>query len=109
METRYSFRLKASLNISAVTLKRPFSFSQTNPQPTELVTENLAPRIDAKFSPDGQIVSFIRHNDLWIQDIATGKELRLTHSNPTDSPTCKKGSGIAECTRQVFLAKTVPT
>jgi hypothetical protein len=45
------------------------------------------------------MVSFVRNNDLWVQDISSGAELRLTHSDPDDSPNCKRGSGIAECTK----------
>ncbi len=33
---------------------------------------------DPKISPDGKTVSFVRGFDLWIVDIATGKETRLT-------------------------------
>ncbi len=33
---------------------------------------------DPKFSPDGKTVSFVRGYDLWVVDIASGKETRLT-------------------------------
>jgi dipeptidyl-peptidase-4 len=33
----------------------------------------------AKFSPDGGRVGFVRNNDLFVTDLATGKETRLTH------------------------------
>ncbi|HEV8383865.1 MAG TPA: DPP IV N-terminal domain-containing protein [Candidatus Acidoferrales bacterium] len=33
---------------------------------------------DPKFSPDGKMVSFVRGYDLWLVDIASGKESRLT-------------------------------
>lgn len=32
----------------------------------------------AKFSPDGRRVAFVRDNDLWMTDLATGNEARLT-------------------------------
>jgi dipeptidyl-peptidase-4 len=32
----------------------------------------------ATFSPDGRKVAFVRKNDLWVVDIASGKETRLT-------------------------------
>ncbi|HEU4641560.1 MAG TPA: S9 family peptidase [Gemmatimonadaceae bacterium] len=33
----------------------------------------------AKFSPDGRQVAFVRGNDLWVTDLATGAERALTH------------------------------
>ncbi|HEX6042489.1 S9 family peptidase, partial [Longimicrobium sp.] len=33
----------------------------------------------AKFSPDGSRVGFVRDNDLYVTDLATGQETRLTH------------------------------
>lgn len=32
----------------------------------------------AKFSPDGRKVAFVRENDLWVSDLASGTEQRLT-------------------------------
>src|SRR5690606_12165438 len=34
---------------------------------------------DPKISPKGGFVSFIRERELWVIDLATGKEIRLTH------------------------------
>jgi dipeptidyl-peptidase 9 len=62
----------------------------------ELVSPHKGTRIDPKFSTDGTLVSFIRNNDLWVQDIATLAESRLTLANPTDSPKTRKYSGVAE-------------
>jgi len=36
--------------------------------------------LDPKWSPDGALVSFIRHDDLWVADVATGVERQLTFS-----------------------------
>src|SRR3970282_616947 len=33
---------------------------------------------DPKFSPNGKTVSFVRGYDLWVVDVASGKETRLT-------------------------------
>jgi len=33
---------------------------------------------DVQFSPDGKLLSFVRNNDLYVYDIAAGKEQRLT-------------------------------
>ena len=34
---------------------------------------------DPKLSPQGGFVSFVRERELWVIDLATGKEIRLTH------------------------------
>ncbi|HEY8483017.1 MAG TPA: S9 family peptidase [Longimicrobiales bacterium] len=52
----------------------------------ELATRRLTPlsRAEgwqqfAKFSPDGRKVGFVRNNDIFVVDLATGAETRLTH------------------------------
>jgi hypothetical protein len=64
--------------------------------PKELVSTHQGARIDPKFSPDGNYVSFIRNSDLWVQDTGTLTETRLTFSNPDDDPKTRKYSGVAE-------------
>ncbi len=34
---------------------------------------------DPKFSPDGRYIAFVRSNDLWLYDLDSGTERRLTH------------------------------
>lgn len=38
----------------------------------------------AKFSPDGRQVAFVRGNDLWVTDLATGRSKRLTFDGSDD-------------------------
>jgi len=51
----------------------------------DLDTERLTPvspegkQMFAKFSPDGSRVGFVRDNDLWVMDVASGQVTRLTH------------------------------
>ena len=52
----------------------------------DLATQRLTPvstapgwQQFAKLSPDGTRVGFVRDNDLWVADLATGRETRLTH------------------------------
>ncbi|HEX6751019.1 MAG TPA: S9 family peptidase [Longimicrobium sp.] len=52
----------------------------------DLATQRLTPvsttvgwQQFAKLSPDGSKVGFVRDNDLWVTDLATGRETRLTH------------------------------
>jgi dipeptidyl-peptidase-4 len=42
------------------------------------VTNTQDEEKDAQFSPDGKQISFVRNNDLYVYDIASGKETRLT-------------------------------
>lgn len=43
------------------------------------VTNNKEAELEADFSPDGKMVSFVRGNDLFVVDIASGKEKRFTY------------------------------
>jgi len=36
-------------------------------------------------SPDNKYVAFIKHNDLWLRDMKTGKSSRLTHAGKQDT------------------------
>jgi dipeptidyl-peptidase-4 len=42
------------------------------------ISPNTGPKLFAKFSPDGRQVAFVRDNDLYVVDLATGVERRLT-------------------------------
>lgn len=42
------------------------------------VSPSTGPKLFAKFSPDGRQVAFVRANDLYVVDLATGAERRLT-------------------------------
>ncbi|MEQ8765590.1 MAG: S9 family peptidase [Planctomycetota bacterium] len=42
------------------------------------LTETDKPEMSARFSPDGEQVAFVRDNDLYTVEIATGEERRLT-------------------------------
>jgi dipeptidyl-peptidase-4 len=43
------------------------------------LTHDDRPVLDAKVSPRGAYVSFLRDQDLWVVDLANGQERRLTH------------------------------
>ncbi|HSE50193.1 MAG TPA: DPP IV N-terminal domain-containing protein [Terriglobales bacterium] len=38
----------------------------------------MGPGDDPKFSPDGSRIAFVREHDLWVRDLASGKEKQLT-------------------------------
>lgn len=44
----------------------------------EPLTSTKADEEDPKFSPDGGRLAFVRDNDLWLLDVASGEERRLT-------------------------------
>jgi len=48
------------------------------------ITDTPAEEKDAQFSPDARSISFVRGNDIYVHDIATKKETRLT-SDGTDT------------------------
>ncbi|NCO69654.1 MAG: hypothetical protein GW878_03915, partial [Acidobacteria bacterium] len=39
---------------------------------------------DARISPDGTMVAFVRSNDLWVVDLASGRETRLSEGGSLD-------------------------
>src|SRR5262245_7997954 len=51
--------------------------------------------IDPKFSPDGKMVSYVRDHDIYVLDLATGKERRLTTGGTREVP-----HGLAEFVAQ---------
>ncbi|NXP39891.1 DPP9 peptidase, partial [Leiothrix lutea] len=67
-------------------------------KPLEIKTQCTGPRMDPKICPaDPAFFSFINNNDLWVANIETGEERRLTYchkglSNVLDDP---KSAGVA--------------
>ena len=55
-----------------------YDLTQSPEKATKRLTETDEFELDAKFSPLGNYVSFIRDKDLFVIDIATGKERQLT-------------------------------
>ncbi len=50
----------------------------TRSKTAKRLTNNSAEELEADFSPDGSMVSFIRGNDIYVVNVATGKETRYT-------------------------------
>uniref|UniRef100_A0A8C6X225 dipeptidyl-peptidase IV n=1 Tax=Naja naja TaxID=35670 RepID=A0A8C6X225_NAJNA len=80
-------------------LKRQFIWLQISPmKPLEIQTQCSGPRMDPKIcSADPSFFSFINNNDLWVANIETGEERRLTFcqkglSSVLDDP---KSAGVA--------------
>ncbi|XP_068776082.1 dipeptidyl peptidase 9 isoform X3 [Struthio camelus] len=67
-------------------------------KPLEIKTQCTGPRMDPKICPaDPAFFSFINNNDLWVANIETGEERRMTYchkglSNVLDDP---KSAGVA--------------
>lgn len=56
-------------------------------KPLEIKTQCTGPRMDPKICPaDPAFFSFINNNDLWVANIETGEERRMTY--------CHKGMGL---------------
>lgn len=75
-------------------------YLQRGTGPLERLTETEAPEIDPKPSPDGSKVAFVRDKELYVLDLASKKETRLSHgANETVS------HGLAEFMAQEEMAR----
>lgn len=56
-------------------------------KPLEIKTQCSGPRMDPKICPaDPTFFSFINHSDLWVANIETGEEHRLTYCHQGEIP-----------------------
>lgn len=56
-------------------------------KPLEIKTQCSGPRMDPKICPaDPTFFSFINHSDLWVANIETGEEHRLTYCHQGETP-----------------------
>ncbi len=55
-----------------------YDLAKTGPAAVRKLTQGGGFATDPKMSPKGRYVSFVRARDLWVIDLATGKETRLT-------------------------------
>ena len=62
--------------------------------------EGDAPVLDPRFSPDGRQVAYVRANDLYVADVASGKQRQLTRGG-TDLVT----HGVAEFIAQEEMGR----
>ncbi len=51
----------------------------TKAKSAKRITNGDAEELEADFSPDGSMVSFVRGNDIYVVNVATGKETRYTN------------------------------
>ncbi|MCR6663705.1 MAG: S9 family peptidase [Luteimonas sp.] len=56
-----------------------YDLSKTGSDAVRKLTDGGGFATDPKLSPKGGYVSFIRERELWVIDLASGKEVRLTH------------------------------
>ena len=61
-----------------------------------------APRAEA-LSPDGRLAAFIRNDNLWVREVATGKETPLTTDGVKDFGYATDNAGWARSDRPVLL------
>jgi dipeptidyl-peptidase 4 len=54
-------------------------------------------------SPDGKLAAFIRNDNLWVRDVATGVETRLTSDGATDFGYATDNAGWTKSDRPVLL------
>ncbi len=65
---------------------RPYVYHRQGPQAgkTQPLGGSDPPAIDARFSPDGEKAAYVRGHDLYVADVASGRERRLTRGGSTD-------------------------
>ncbi|XP_024861105.1 dipeptidyl peptidase 9 isoform X2 [Kryptolebias marmoratus] len=74
------------------------TFNTSPMKPAEIKSQNSGTRMDPKVCPgDPDFIGFINNNDIWMTNIKTGEERRLTFchkgaDNPRDDP---KSAGVA--------------
>jgi dipeptidyl-peptidase 4 len=61
-----------------------------------------APRSESP-SPDGKLAAFVRNDNLWVRDVATGAETRLTADGATDFGYATDNAGWTKSDRPVLL------
>src|SRR5262245_37712531 len=68
-------------------------------------TTEEQPRVDARsvLSPDGKRAAFIRNYNLWVRDIATGKETQFTKDGVKDFGYATDNAGWTKSDRPVLL------
>jgi dienelactone hydrolase len=54
-------------------------------------------------SPDGRLGAFVREHDLWLRELATGRETRLTHDGEKDFAYATNNAGWTKSDRPVLL------
>lgn len=68
-----------------------YQLEKAGAQAVRKLTEGDGFATDPKISPKGGFVSFIRERNLWVIDLASGKQIRLTHDGSDVI-----GNGVAE-------------
>jgi dipeptidyl aminopeptidase/acylaminoacyl peptidase len=58
---------------------------------------------DEEVSPDGKLAAFIRHDNLWVRDLASGEERQLTTDGAADFGYATDNAGWARSDRPVLL------
>jgi dienelactone hydrolase len=70
---------------------------------TAATAERADPANDVVVSPDGRLGAFVRAYDLWVRDLATGRETRLTTDGAEDFAYATNNAGWTRSDRPVVL------
>ncbi|CAN5583457.1 S9 family peptidase [soil metagenome] len=70
--------LNSAENVAIIESDKDLYYYDLTSGAAKRLTNNADEELEADFSPDGKMVSFVRGNNLFVVDIASGKETQLT-------------------------------
>ena len=76
--SRNSYQLNPAENATLINFANDLFFYELNGAKAVRLTNNPEEELGEKFSPDGRMISFVRENNLYVLDLETDRERRLT-------------------------------
>ena len=73
-----SFHLNPAQTAVLINFNKELIYYELNSNAAARLTNNTAEELEEDFSPDGRMVSFVRGNDLYVVELASKRERRLT-------------------------------
>src|SRR5437763_16456227 len=77
---RASYKLNPAQSAVVINFNNDLFYYELNTNSAARLTNNTEEEFEEDFSPDGRMVSFVRRNDLYMIDLATRRERRLTQT-----------------------------
>ena len=112
-----SFTAEKDYSIDAKTHKKTLGISY--PEPTRVFPFQPEGAVNLTYSPDSSKMAFTRDNDLWVVDVATKNEIRLTSDGSdvirgyitkrfsADHPAIERSGGLLTRKKSASIASTI--